>query len=235
MGEMGNAERICQTLQVELTAMRRLAYALEVQCLVLDRERQDLLAEAGRDVQDALNSVRAAGLLRAVTVTVIYTSAAQDTNQNLGPGRNFLFGEIVDVFLPFEQAVLLGIGDELSAALSSVCRIAEENRLCLVAARDQLMDDELALWTGAWKALSLCDEQCGVLEDAGERTAENLPVSGSLLDDMEWALFSQEDEMLASALVDLQLQSVTFEAALATLSTMECRPLRDFIADMGTV
>lgn len=220
MGEPASAERICTSLRVELAALDRLAFTLEVQRLVLEAGRADLLAESGRDVEDALERVRKADLLRAVTVSAVHATFMHEL-QEMGVAANGYpsLGQIAAACQEPRSSVLLQLASRLKKTLARAMALSEENTRKLAGARSQIRDDELALWAGAESVEEF-------LSSIGTPSSPE-----QLLDDIEGALFADEDAPLADALSDLQLQAVTFEAALGVLQSVGCRPLLEFISD----
>lgn len=208
------AEIVAGALAVEARALDRLCHTLEVQRLVLDGARADLLPQSGRDVESALVGVRSADLLRAVTVSA---AAA-------GMGGLPTLGQVASVAPAPIATVLLDIGAGLERSLARAVALADENHARIGAARDRLADDELAMWASTWA------EQFGQVVEEFHRLVDEPALPGERLADVERALYEDEDEHLATALADLRMQAIAFEAALGLLQTVGCRPLLEFIS-----
>lgn len=210
------AEAIAAALEAEAGALDRLCHALEVQRILLEQARADLLPQAGRDVEDAMGAVRSSDLVRAVTVSTVAAST----------GRFPTLGRIAAALDPPSATVMVDLGRRLERALARAVALADENRARLGAARDLLADDELAMWAAQWA------EEFGHAVDELHRLVDEPAQPQRQLADVERALFAEEDERLALALADLRLQAVAFEAALGLLQTVGCRPLLEFISDL---
>lgn len=222
-----NVERIAAALHNEQEALERLCYTLEVQRLALDAARADLLAEAGRDVETALDSVRRADLLRAVTVSAVHVAMVRELEQ-MGVAANGYptLGQIASACGGARATLLISQAGRLKKSLARAMALADENGKRLDAARERLADDELAMWSDTW-----AQEFDDAVEDF-LASIDHPSTAAQLLDDVEQVLFEEEDEQLATALSDLRLQAVSFEAALGVLQTVGCRPLLEFIADV---
>lgn len=210
-------DRVTAALEDEASALDRLCHTLEVQRIVLEQARADLLPQAGRDVEVAMGAVRSSDLVRAVTVSSVAATM----------GGLPTLGRIAASQAPPSATVLVELGRRLERTLARAVALADENRARLAAARDRLADDELAMWSSQWA------EKFGHAVDELHRLVDEPARPQHLLAEVENALFAEEDERLALALADLRLQAVAFDAALGLLGTVGCRPLLEFISDLG--
>lgn len=208
------AEIVAGALEAEARAIDRLCHVLEVQRIVLEQARGDLLPQAGRDVESALAEVRSADLVRAVTVAA---AAARMV------GIPTLDEVAASAPAPL-GTVLRGIGSDLERSLARAVALADENRCRIGAARDRLADDEIAMWASTWAA-----QFEAVVEDFHSLVDEPA-LPGERLAEVERALYEDEDERLATALGDLRIQAIALDAALGLLQTVGCRPLLEFIS-----
>lgn len=208
------AEAVADALAAEARALDRLCHTLEVQRLVLNGARADLLPQTGRDVESALAELRSADLLRAVTVSA--AAAGMIGLPTLGQ---------VAAAAPAPMAsVLCDIGTDLERSLARAVALADENQARIGAARDLLADDELAMWSATWA------EQFGLVLEQFHRLIDEPALPGERLAEVERALYEDEDERLATALIDLRVQAIAFDAAVGLLQTVGCRPLLEFIS-----
>lgn len=210
------ATAVTAALEQESGALDLLCHALEVQRLVLEQARADLLAQAGRDVEDAMVGFRSADLVRAVTVSA--TAASMTGMPTIGRIAGAVDGPAAEV--------LLALGRRLERTLARAVALADENRSRLGAARDRLADDEIAMWASQWA------EEFGQAVDDLHRLVDEPVAPERRMAEVENAIFEEEDERLAMALADLRFQAIAFDAALGLLQTVGCRPLLEFIADL---
>lgn len=214
------ATAVTAALEDEAAALDGLCHRLEVQRLLLEQGRADLLARAGRDVEDAMAELRSADLVRAVRV-----AAAGAAMADVSPVVPTI-GRIAAAVDAAAAEVLIDLGTRLQRDLARAVALADENRARLAAARDRLADDELAMWASQWA------EEFGRAVDDLHRLVDEPATPERRMAEVESAVFDEEDERLALALAELRFQAIAFDAAVGLLQTVGCRPLLEFIADL---
>lgn len=220
-------ERVVTALRSEKAALSRVAYTIEVQRLVIDSARSDLMAHAGRDIEAAMAALRRADLTRAVTVTAAHVELRREL-ETLGVAADAFptLGQIAAAARGAEAAVLLGLGEDLERLLARVVALADENRARLERMRrilrvgdDPDVPESDGIDAGVADRLSRFLEQVAIPDTPEE-----------LLDALEEAI-SEADPSVADALVQLRLQAVSFEAAISLLSSVGCASLLDFLRE----
>ncbi|MCE7885371.1 MAG: hypothetical protein DYH08_16200 [Actinobacteria bacterium ATB1] len=215
-GEMVNVqcELVVKALRDEQRELTRLGYDLEVQRLVIDASRWDLMAQAGRDIEHALTSLRRADLARAVTVAAAHAQLTSELEPlGVSAGSFPTLGQIASAAPAGDAGLLLDLGAQLERLLAKV--------VALAALHSEVGGEVLqsSAETRLERRLELFLESVAVPDTPAE-----------LLDALEEAV-SEDDPSVADALLQLRLQSVSFEAAVGLLRSVGCTPLLDFLRE----
>lgn len=231
MTQQVDEEQLCDVLSAERDALVRLAHTLEVQRLVLEAGRADLLAESGRDVEDALGGVREADLLRAITVSAFHLCYIQPLQDVGVPANGYpTLGQLAEVCPAPRARVMRDLAASLRKTLARAMSLADENAWRLEAARGEIGSTEAVLSEDPWAQPGVHASIDEFLESIGDPLEP-----GTVLDDVERSVVGDESHVMAAAVCDLHLQAVTFDAALGVLRAVGCRPLVEFIADVQDV
>lgn len=237
-GEMVNVqcELVVKALRDEQRELTRLGYDLEVQRLVIDASRWDLMAQAGRDIEHALTSLRRADLARAVTVAAAHAQLTSELEPlGVSAGSFPTLGQIASAAPAGDAGLLLDLGAQLERLLAKVVALADESLGRLERLRGFLhgrssLPDALHSEVGGEVLQSSAETR---LERRLELFLESVAVPDTpaeLLDALEEAV-SEDDPSVADALLQLRLQSVSFEAAVGLLRSVGCTPLLDFLRE----
>lgn len=134
-------EKLTWVLWRERELLETLLYRLDVESLVMSSGRTRWLANASRDVDEAVESLREVEILRAV--------AADEAAENAGLSPNASLGELIAAADEPWVGILTEHRDNFLTLVEEIARVAQSNRALIVAGLRATQDTLLGIDRGA--------------------------------------------------------------------------------------